>query len=163
MDGVRAGCRTGGRRVVDALPCCWSGGGRPTEATGPSSPHAFSPHWTSRNRPLSGVFFLFPLPVNGAREGEGRDCCGSCPLSCCWRVVQRGPLGELAGAGLLFPPSPLAALRVGGDDCRAVFPSPFALSGGRRQNGMWGKRPPWGVRPLTPLSGGERGADDGER
>lgn len=35
--------------------------------------------------------------------------------------------------------------------------SSFALSGGRRQKGMWGERPPWGVRPLTPLSGGERG------
>ena len=57
--------------------------------------------------------------------------------------MQRGPLGELAGAGLLFLPSPLAALRVGGEDCRAVFPSPllpFLADGVRTGCGGRGRR-----------------------
>lgn len=103
------------------------------------------------------MFFPFPPAGERCQRRRGQDCCGSCPLSCRWRVVQRGSLGELAGAGLLFPPSPLAALRVRGDGCRTVFPSPllpFLADGVRTGCGGRGRR---GVSALSRRCREERG------
>ena len=135
--------------MVDARPCCWSGGGRPTEATGSSSPHAFSPHWTRRNRPLSGVFPLFPLPVNGAREGGGKTVADRVPSPATGGACREGCLGSWQGPGCFFRLPLLLPCRWEGmaaGRCSPLLFCPFWRTASGRERG-WSLESDRGWRP----------------